>query len=256
MPSFRYEAVDAAGRPRRGIVDAATSRAARGLLRTDGLFPTGIETSAGAITTRTEATRLSPMLLALTTRQMATLVASGMPLDQALTALAEQTDLPGAARLLGATGDEVAAGEPLAAAMSRFPRTFSDLYRGLVAVGAETGQLGAVLSRLADYLEARQVLRQKFTLALIYPALITIIALGVITTLLLYVVPQVVAVYQQSRQTLPFLTRALIASSDFLRATGWYWLGAMALFAIGVTLLLRREYLRDCWHTLLLRLPA
>ena len=256
MPSFRYEAVDPAGRPRRGIVDAATARAARDLLRTDGLYPTAIETSAGAITTLTEATRLSPMLLALTTRQMATLVASGMPLDQALTALAEQTDHPGTARLLEAIRDQVAAGEPLAAAMSRFPRTFSDLYRGLVAVGAETGQLGAVLSRLADYLEARQVLRQKFTLALIYPALITIIALGVITTLLLYVVPQIVAVYQQSRQTLPFLTRALIASSDFLRSTGWYWLGAMALFAIGVTLLLRREYWRDRWHTLLLRLPV
>jgi general secretion pathway protein F len=140
--------------------------------------------------------------------------------------------------------------------MSRFPRTFSDLYRGLVAVGAETGQLGGVLSRLADYLEARQVLRQKFTLALIYPALITIIALGVITTLLVYVVPQIVAVYQQSRQTLPFLTRALIASSDFLRATGWYWLGAIALLAIGATLLLRRERWRDRWHSLLLRLPV
>src|SRR6266404_2908170 len=127
MPSFRYEAVDPAGRPRRGIVDAATARAARDLLRTDGLYPTAIETSVGAITTRTEATRLSPMLLALTTRQMATLVASGMPLDQALTALAEQTDHPGSP----------------AATWSRFPRTFSDLYRGLVAVGAETGQLGA-----------------------------------------------------------------------------------------------------------------
>jgi general secretion pathway protein F len=256
MPSFRYEAVDSAGRSRRGIVDAATSRGARDQLRTDGLFPTAIETSAGAITARNEATRLSPMLLALTTRQMATLVASGMPLDQALTALAEQTDHPGTARLLEAIGDQVAAGEPLAAAMSRFPRTFSDLYRGLVAVGAETGQLGEVLSRLADYLEARQVLRQKFALALIYPALITIIALGVITTLLLYVVPQIVAVYQQSRQTLPFLTRALIASSDFLRATGWYWLGAIALLVISVTLLLRREQWKDRWHALLLRLPV
>jgi general secretion pathway protein F len=256
MPSFRYEAVDAAGRSRRGIVDAASSRAARDALRTDGLFPTAIETSAGAITARTESTRLSTMLLALLTRQMATLVASGMPLDQALTALAEQTDHPGTARLLEAIRDQVAAGEPLAAAMSRFPRTFSDLYRGLVAVGAETGQLGGVLSRLADYLEARQVLRQKFTLALIYPALITIIALGVITTLLLYVVPQIVAVYQQSRQTLPFLTRALIASSDFLRATGWYWMGGIVLFAIGVTLLLRREHWKDRWHTLLLRLPV
>ncbi len=256
MPSFRYEAVDAAGRSRRGILDAASSRAARDALRSDGLFPTSVETSAGAIAARSESTRLSTTLLALMTRQMATLVASGMPLDQALTALAEQTDHAGTARLLDEIREQVAAGEPLAAAMSRFPRTFNELYRGLVAVGAETGQLGGVLSRLADYLEARQVLRQKFTLALIYPALITIIALGVITTLLLYVVPQIVAVYQQSRQTLPFLTRALIASSDFLRATGWYWLGAIALLSVAAALLLRREQSKDRLHALLMRLPV
>jgi general secretion pathway protein F len=256
MPSFRYEAVDAGGRSRRGILDAASSRAARDTLRSDGLFPTSIESSAGAIAARSESTRLSTSLLALMTRQMATLVASGMPLDQALTALAEQTDHPGTARLLDSIRDQVAAGEPLAAAMSRFPKTFNELYRGLVAVGAETGQLGGVLSRLADYLEARQALRQKFTLALIYPALITVIALGVITTLLLYVVPQIVAVYQQSRQTLPFLTRALIASSDFLRATGWYWLGAMALLVVCAALLLRREQWRDRWHALLMRTPV
>ncbi len=169
MPSFRYEAVDAGGRSRRGILDAASSRAARDSLRSEGLFPTSVEASAGAVAARSESTRLSTTLLALMTRQMATLVASGMPLDQALTALAEQTDHPGTARLLDAIRDQVAAGEPLAAAMSRFPRTFDELYRGLVAVGAETGQLGGVLSRLADYLEARQALRQKFTLALIYP---------------------------------------------------------------------------------------
>lgn len=256
MPSFRYEAVDTAGRSRRGFVDAASSRAARDALRGDGLFPTAIETSASAIATRTESTRLSTMQLALTTRQMATLVASAMPLDQALTALAEQTDHPGTARLLEAIRDQVASGEPLAAAMSRFPRTFSDLYRGLVAVGAETGQLGGVLSRLADYLEARQALRQKFTLALIYPALITVIALGVIATLLLYVVPQIIAVYQQSRQTLPFLTLALIASSDFLRATGWYWIGAAVILAVSATMLLRRERWRERWHIVLLRLPV
>ena len=145
-----------------------------------------------------------------------------------MAAVAEQADHPGAVRLLGAIREQVAAGESFAGALSRFPRTFSPLYRGLAAVGAESGQLGAVLSRLADYLEARQLLRQKFTAALIYPALVTVVALAVIGALLLYVVPQIVAVYQQSRQTLPWLTRALIASSGFVRATGWYWLGAAA----------------------------
>jgi general secretion pathway protein F len=256
MAAFRYEAVDATGRPRRGIQDAPSARAVRDQLRSDGLFPTAIEPAAAIAAARTEATRLGSALLALTTRQLATLVASGMPLDQALTAVAEQSDHPGAARMLEAIREQVGAGEPLAAALSRFPRTFSDLYRGLVAVGAETGQLGNVLARLADYLEARQALRAKFTTALIYPALITIIALAVIATLLLYVVPQIVAVYQQSRQTLPFLTRALIATSDFLRATGWYWLGAAVLFSLGAALLLRQEAWRERWQALLLRTPV
>ena len=216
MPAFRYEAVDATGRPRRGLLDAASARAVRDVLRGDGLFPTAVEPAAKPFAAKADGTRLAPAILALTTRQLATLVGSGMPLDQALGAVAEQADHPGAVRVLGAIREQVAAGESLSGALSRFPRTFSELYCGLVAVGAESGQLGGVLSRLADYLEARQALRQKFAMALIYPALVTVIALSVIATLMLYVVPQIVAVYQQSRQTLPWLTRALIATSDLL----------------------------------------
>ncbi len=256
MPAFRYEAVDAAGRPRRGFLDATSARAARDALRGDGLFPTAVEVASRSAGARTDATRLAPGILALTTRQLATLVASGMPLDQALAAVAEQADHPGAARVLAAIREQVGAGESLAGALSRFPRTFSELYRGLVAVGAESGQLGGVLSRLADYLEARQALRQKFTAALIYPALVTVIALAVIATLLLYVVPQIVAVYQQSRQTLPWLTRALIASSDFLRATGWYWLALCALLALAAALLSRQERWRERWQAFLLATPV
>jgi len=256
MPAFRYEAVDAAGRPRRGLLDAASARAARDTLRGDGLFPTAVEAASGSLAIRVDATHLAPGILTLTTRQLATLVASGMPLDQALAAVVEQADHPGAVRVLGAIREQVGAGESLAGALSRFPRTFSELYRGLVAVGAESGQLGGVLSRLADYLEARQALRQKFASALIYPALVTVIALAVIATLLLYVVPQIVAVYQQSRQTLPWLTRALIASSDFVRATGWYWLGLVALIAIVAALLLRQERWRERLQALLLATPV
>ena len=256
MPAFRYEAVDAAGRPRRGLVEAMSARAARDALRGDGLFPTAVEVASRSTSARTDATRLAPGILALTTRQLATLVASGMPLDQALAAVAEQADHPGAVRVLGAIREQVGAGESLAGALSRFPRTFSELYRGLAAVGAESGQLGGVLSRLADYLEARQALPQKFSAALIYPALVTVIALAVIATLLLYVVPQIVAVYQQSRQTLPWLTRALIASSDFLRATGWYWLGLCALLALVVAVLSRQESWRERWQAFLLATPV
>jgi len=256
MAAFRYEAVDGAGRPRRGLLEAASARAARDVLRGDGLFPTAVEPAAQGFAARADATRLAAATLALVTRQLATLVASGMPLDQALSAVAEQADHPGAVRLLGAIREQVAAGESFAGALSRFPRTFSPLYRGLAAVGAESGQLGSVLSRLADYLEARQVLRQKFVAALIYPALVTVVALAVIGALLLYVVPQIVAVYQQSRQTLPWLTRALIASSAFVRATGWYALGLLALGGVTGALLLRRERWRERAQALLLRMPV
>ena len=256
MPAFRYEAVDGAGRARRGLLEAASARAVRDVLRGDGLFPTAVEPAGRGFATRTDATRLAAPTLALITRQLATLVASGMPLDQALAAVAEQADHPGAVRLLGAIREQVAAGESFAGALSRFPRTFSPLYRGLAAVGAESGQLGAVLSRLADYLETRQLLRQRFTAALIYPALVTLVALAVIGALLLYVVPQIVAVYQQSRQTLPWLTRALIASSDFVRATGWYWLGLLLLGGTVAALMLRRERWRERAQGLLLRAPV
>ena len=256
MPAFRYEAVDGTGRPRRGLLEAASARAARDVLRGDGLFPTAVEPAAAAFAAGAGATRLAPATLALVTRQLATLVSSGIPLDQALAAVAEQADHPGAVRVLAAIREQVAAGESFAGALSRFPRTFSELYRGLVAVGAESGQLGGVLTRLADYLEARQVLRQKFAMALIYPALVTVIALSVIATLMLYVVPQIVAVYQQSRQTLPWLTRALIAGSDFVRATGWYWLAALAAMGITASLLLRQERWRERWQALLLRTPV
>ena len=255
MPAFRYEAVDGAGRPRRGLVEAATARAVRDVLRGDGLFPTAVEPAAPGFAGRADATRLAAATLALITRQLATLVSSGMPLDQALSAVAEQADQPGAVRLLSAIREQVAAGESFAGALSRFPRTFSSLYRGLAAVGAESGRLGAVLSSLADYLEARQVLRQKFATALIYPAVVAVVALAVIAALLFYVVPQIVAVYQQSRQTLPWLTRALIASSDFMRATGWYWAGLLAVGGVTLALLLRRERWRERAQALLLRTP-
>ena len=258
MPAYRYEAVDARGKPRRGLIDAETPRQVRDQLRGQGLFPTAID-AAGAdegSTTERERLRLPPELVALSTRQLATLARSGMPLDQALGAVGEQADDPRADKLFTALRTEVAAGEPLAGALGRFPRTFNDLYRGLVAVGAETGRLGEVLERLADYLEARQAIKQKFTLALIYPALVTIIALGVIAVLLVYVVPQVVSVYQQSRQTLPWLTQALIAVSDFFRATWWGWGAAMAVTVIAFMLANRREAFRERWHAALLKVPA
>ena len=255
MPAFRWEAVDARGHVRHGLLDADTSRAARDRLRADGLTPTAVEDAPerGAPLARLS---LSALALALLTRQLASLVQSGMPLDQALLAVHEQADDMPVRKIVDAIRTQVMAGESLPAALSRFPRTFSPLYRGLIGAGTETGRLPEVLTRLADYLDARLALRQKFVVALIYPALVTVIAVGVIAVLVTYVVPQVVSVYQQSRQTLPLLTQALIATSAFFRATGWLWLVALIVIGSAFLLALRREQTRERLHGALLRIPG
>jgi general secretion pathway protein F len=255
LSAFRFEAVDADGRLREGLVDAADARAARDRLRADGLTPTAVD-AAPSRDSPLQRTRLPAASLALLTRQLASLVQSGMPLDQALVAVHDQADDAPARTLVDAIRTQVLAGESLPAALSRFPRTFSPLYRGLIGAGTETGRLSEVLTRLADYLDARLALRQKFIVALIYPALVTVIAVSVIAVLVTYVVPQVVSVYQQSRQTLPLLTRALIATSDFLRATGGLWLGAFVAAVIAVAVAWRRESARERMHRALLRIPG
>jgi general secretion pathway protein F len=255
MTAFRFEAVDAQGRLKQGLLDADNARAVRDRLRADGLTPTAVD-PAPERRSPLQRTRLPAAVLALLTRQLASLVQSGMPLDQALLAVAEQADDSQAASLVTAIRSHVMAGEPLPAALSRYPRTFAPLYRGLIAAGTETGRLPDVLSRLADYLDARLALRQKFVVALIYPALVTVIAVGVIAVLVTYVVPQVVSVYQQSRQTLPFLTQALLAASEFFRLTGWLWLAAVALAAIAFAVALKREPTRARIHAALLRMPG
>ena len=255
MPAFRWEAVDAQGRVSQGVLEATSARAARDQLRAEGLTPTAVA-AAAARADSLQSTRLPTPLVTLTTRQLATLVQSGMPLDQALAAVAEQADDARAANIVAAVRTQLAAGEALPDALARYPRTFSPLYRGLVGAGAETGRLADVLARLADYLEAREALRQKVVLALIYPMIVTVIAFAVIAVLLAYVVPQVVSVYQQSRQTLPWLTQALIATSAFFRATGWLWLGLAVVAAVAFFLANRRPPFRARWHAWLLRVPV
>ena len=255
MGAFRFEAVDAHGRLRHGLLDADSPRAVRARLRADGLTPTAVD-AAPARGDPLHRTRLPAPALALLTRQLASLVQSGMPLDQALVAVSEQADEARVAKLVDVIRTNVMAGESLPAALSRFPRTFTPLYRGLISAGTETGRLPEVLARLADYLDARLALRQKFIVALIYPALVTLIAIGVIAVLVTYVVPQVVSVYQQSRQTLPLLTQALIATSAFFRATGWLWLAVIAIAAVAFVSAWKREGTRARMHAALLRLPG
>ncbi len=253
QPRFRWEAVDAQGRTQRGMLVAGSAKALRDRLRAEGLTPTSVEPAAGS---RPAAARLPARELALATRQLATLTQAGMTLDAALGAAGAQADDARTAALMQALRRHVSGGESLPTALDRYPRTFPDLYRGLVGAAVESGRLPEVLGRLADYLEARIALRERFTTALIYPALVGVVALAVIAVLLVYVVPQVVSVYQQSRQTLPWLTQALIATSSFFRATAWFWIAAIALAAIGFALAMRRPPFRDAVHRALLSAPG
>lgn len=256
MEAFRYEALDAAGRTVQGVVQADTPRQARAQLRAQGLLPSELS----AVRSRDQARRpwqrgLSSNELSLATRQLATLLASGLTVEQSLGALIEEAAAPLTRDVLSGVRAEVTAGLSLAGAMGTYERSFPDFYRALVHGGEESGALPTVLQHLADYLDARQALKQKTGLALLYPILVSLVAISIVTGLLVFVVPQIVQVFQQSRQSLPLLTRALIALSDFLRAAWPYLAVALVGGAFAVRYALRREALRRRWHAMLLGTP-
>jgi general secretion pathway protein F len=256
MEAFQYQALDAAGRTVSGVVQADTARQARTQLRAQGLLPSMI----GPVNARERAGQvwvrgISAAELSLVTRQMATLLASGLTMELALNALIEAATEPVTREVLTGVKTEVTAGSSLAGALGVYEKSFPDFYQALVHGGEESGALPTVLQHLADYLDARQALKQKTGLALLYPILVTIVALSIVTGLLVYVVPQVVQVFQQSRQSLPLLTRALIALSDFLRATWPYLVAIIVGTAVAARMALRRDATRRRWHALLLRMP-
>ncbi len=256
MEAFQYQALDATGRKVSGVVQADTARQARTQLRAQGLLPSMV----GPVHARERAgTRwargISAAELSLVTRQLATLLGSGLTMEQALNALIEAATEPATREVLTGVKTEVTSGLSLAGALGAYEKSFPDFYRALVHGGEESGALPTVLQHLADYLDSRQALKQKTGLALLYPVLVTIVALAIVTGLLVYVVPQVVQVFQQSRQSLPLLTRALIAVSDFLRVTWPYLITAVIGVAVAARYTLRREGPRRRWHAFLLRLP-
>jgi len=256
MEAFRYEALDAAGRTVSGIVQADTPRQARTQLRAQGLHPTAVDLVRARERARAPWSRgISSDELSLVTRQLATLLASGLTMEQSLSALIEEASQPMTREVLGGVKAEITAGLSLAAAMGTYDKSFPDFYRALVHGGEESGALPTVLQHLADYLDARQLLKQKTSLALLYPVLVTLVAISIVTGLLVFVVPQIVQVFQQSRQSLPLLTRALIALSDFLRAA-WPYLAVILIGAVAAArMALRRDAPRRSWHALLLGAP-
>ncbi len=257
MEAFQYQALDATGRTISGVMQADTPRQARTLLRAQGLLPSMVKQVHARERARQGWARgISATELSLVTRQMATLLESGLTLEQSLNALIEEAAEPLTREILTGVKTEVTSGQSLATALGAYEKSFPDFYRALVHGGEESGALPTVLQHLADYLDARQALKQKTGLALLYPFLVTTVAIMIVTGLLVYVVPQVVQVFQQSRQSLPLLTRSLIALSDFLRATWPYLLIILAGGFAAARVALRREATKHRWHSLLLRMPG
>ncbi len=260
MGAFEYTALDAKGRQRKGVIEGDTPRQVRQILREQGLLPVSVEEVSQRAQRSRRASpwfrwRLSAADLALITRQLATLVRSGMPVEEALKAVSQQTEKPRVKSVIMGVRSRVLEGHPLAVALGDFPQIFSELYRTTVAAGEQSGHLDVVLERLADYTEGRQAMRQKLALSLLYPALVTVVAVGVILLLMSYVVPQVVEMFAHVGQELPWLTRALIATSDALQDYGPAALGVLLLGLLLGAALLRREGPRRRFHALLLRLP-
>jgi general secretion pathway protein F len=261
MAAFSYQALDGKGRRLTGVAEADTVRQARAFLRESGLTIVAIAAVSQEAMKNTSSGRwrrgsLSVAQLSLITRQLATLLSASLTLEQALSALIEQSENETARTVLAGVRAEVLGGQTFAKALGRYSSIFPELYRALVTAGESSGELGRVMLRLADYTESRQALRQKVVLAFVYPAIVTLVALLVVGGLLIYVVPQVIGVFEQSHQTLPLLTRSLIWVSAALQQ-GWIYLLLLAA-ALGVTihLVLRQPRLRYQAHLFLLRLPV
>src|SRR5512145_2514257 len=260
MAAFRFAAADGAGKEQSGVLEADSARLARQLLRGRGLIPLSVEPVSHEAGARGRGglsigRRLSQTELAVITRQLASLLGAQLPVADALTVMVEQSEKQQVRELMAAIRTDVLSGTSLSKALARHPRQFPEIYRALIAAGEESGKLGSVLGSLADYVEERAKLQQKITLAFVYPIIVTVVALLVVIGLLAYVVPQVVQVFAQTKQALPFLTVALIALSNFVRTYGWIVAAALAVVAFLVQRSLRVEAVRRRWHKRILTLP-
>ncbi len=260
MPGFRYTAYDLDGREQRGVLESDSPRLARAQLREKGWFPldvTQIEAAndSDAGTFRKRRARLSTADLARITRQLSTLLGAGLTIEQTFNAIIEQAESESERQLLAGIRGAVLEGKSLGAALALYPDTFNDLFRTLVTAGETSGKLPDVLLRLADYVEDQQAIRQKLIVAMIYPAIVMTVCILVVTGLMVYVVPQIIGVFSATKQTLPFMTRALMALSKFIEYTGVFWViaGIAGFFAARVAL--RRDAVRRRWHGFLLRVP-
>jgi general secretion pathway protein F len=260
VPAYRFEALDAGGKTTNGLIEADNARAARAVLRTRALVPLQVS----PVTMAAPATSSSPRFgsrafssstLAVWTRQLAGLVAAGLPLERALSSLADEAETPRQRELVAHLKSEVNGGSTFARSLGTAPREFDEVYRAVVAAGEQSGALGPVLERLADDLEERQELKGKLIGASLYPIIVSLIAVIIVIFLVSYVVPQVASVFTNKKQALPWLTVAMLAVSDFVRSYGWLVLGVLLAGGGALMLALRADAFRERFDAGWLRLP-
>ena len=261
MSAFAYQALDAKGRRKEGMIEADSARQARQVLREQGLTPLALTEAVEQVRQQTQGRnwlqpRISTSELALLTRQLATLVAAALPIEEALKAVAQQTEKAKLSTLIAAVRTKVLEGHSLADGLSAFPSIFDRLYRAMVAAGEKSGHLDTVLDRLADYTEQRQQMKSKLLQAMIYPIILTLVAISVIAILLATVVPKVVEQFIHMKQQLPFSTRFLMGASDLVRDYGLWFLLLTAILLICWGSWVKKPLNRRQYHAMLLRLPV
>ncbi len=268
MPAYSFEALSADGATRKGIIEADTARAARGMLRAQALVPLAVQPVGSGTNAKgapaSGATGWNATLwsrpvfnataLAIWTRQIAGLVTSGLPLERALTALSEESEDPAQRQLVAGLRAEVNGGTAFATALALHPREFSATYCAVIGAGEHSGNLGGVLERLADDLEQSQELKAKLIGAALYPAIVSLVAIAIVMFLLGYVVPQVAQVFAGSKRALPTLTVIMLGLASFVRNQGWLMLltliAAAGGFKLAWTSVAFREKFDAFWLTL------
>jgi general secretion pathway protein F len=262
MGAFEYTALDSAGRSRKGVMEGDTARHVRSLLRERQLLPLTVEQVAEQESKRQRGSHfgfargVSVTDLSLLTRQLATLAKAGLPLEEALLAVSQQTEKPRVQSILLGVRAKVVEGHTLATGLADFPRVFPEIYRATVSAGEQSGHLDAVLERLSDYTESREQIRQKVLGALLYPIVLTLMCFGIVSILLAYVVPKVTDVFEVQHAKLPLATRVLVGISNFLRDDGLYLLIGLAVAGFIFWRAMKSPLKLRRFHILLLRIPV
>ncbi|MGB0936311.1 MAG: type II secretion system inner membrane protein GspF [Colwellia sp.] len=265
MAAFDYQAVDSRGKTKRGVIEGDTPRQVRGLLRSQGLMPTEVvptlkKNAQGEAKTSllspSKGSKISTSDLALITRQLATLVESGLPLEESLMAVGEQCEKNQIKSMIMGVRTKVTEGYGLSESMAEYPKIFNRLYRAMVAAGEKSGHLDKVLNRLADYTEQRQEMRSQLIQALVYPIIMTVVAVAVIAILLTAVVPKIVGQFEHMGENLPGTTQFLIASSDFLRDYGLLILLLLAAVILLFSQLMKKPHLQLAFHQKIISVPG